>query len=81
METSRPAYNRKSCRLAINNSLNENFRDCDTLFRQRRMGAFWRKIKKSRSNECDNFKCISIDNLENHFREKLLTILTMRLIL
>ena len=59
---------RKSCRLAINNSLNENFRDCDTMFRQRRMGAFWRKIKKS--NESDNFKCISIDSLENHFREK-----------
>ena len=40
------------------------------MFRQRRMGAFWGKIKKSRSNESDNFKCISIDSLENHFREK-----------
>ena len=40
------------------------------MFRQRCMGAFWRKIKKSRSNESDNFKCISIDSLENHFREK-----------
>ena len=59
---------RKSCRLAINNSLNKNFRDCDTMFRQRRMGAFWRKIKRTRSNE--NFKCISIDSLENHFKEK-----------
>ena len=60
---------RKSCILAINNSLNENFRDCDTMLRQRRMGAFWRKIKKSRSNDSDNFKCISINSLENHFRE------------
>ena len=60
----------KSCRLAINSSLNENFKDCDTVFRQRRIGAFWRKIKKSRSNDCDNFISISIDSLENRFRVK-----------
>ena len=61
---------RKSCSLAVNQSINFNFNACDTLFKQKRMGFLWNKVRKARSKGEKSFSSLSIGSLEEHFKEK-----------
>ena len=62
---------RKSCHLAVNQSINFNFNACNTLFKQKRMGIFWNKSHKARSKGEKSFSSLSIGSLEKHMQMKM----------
>ena len=61
---------RKTCRNAINRSISFNFSHCDKLFKQKRMGLFWNKIKKAHNADNVNLNNIGLASLEKHFTNK-----------
>ena len=61
---------RKTCRKAFNASVQKNFENSDSIFKQKRFNLFWNKIRRARGNDKTNFNAISIETLEKHFSKK-----------
>ena len=61
---------RKACRNAINGQINKKFKDVDSLFKQKRMGVFWNRIRRSRSSHSISFNSVKIETLETYFKDK-----------
>ena len=61
---------RKICRNRVKESINFNFNDCNELFKQKRMGKFWNKIKKARGAKHNTKNAICLEQLEEHFSNK-----------
>ena len=50
---------RRTCRSAFNGALKVNFESCDKLFRDKKMGKFWNKIRQSKYRQENHCRAIA----------------------
>ena len=69
---------REICRNRVKESINFNFNDCNELFKQKRMGKFWNKIKKARGAKHNTKNAICLEQPEEHSPINFLITLIMK---